>query len=57
MLRQLCKLYLSLCKVRLSFHARDAQRDKLSWEETYRAMRAANEDWSDLEIAVADGLE
>ncbi len=57
MLRQLCKLCLSLCKVQLSFHARDAQRDKLSWEETYRAMRAANEDWSDLEIAVADGLE
>ena len=53
----LCKLFLSYCKVKLSFHLRDARRDKLSWEETYRAMRAANEDWSDLEVAVADGLE
>ncbi len=57
MCRQTCKVCLSLCKVQLSFLVRDAQRDKLSWEETYRAMRAANEDWSDWEVAVADGLE
>lgn len=30
---------------------------KLSWKETYRAMAASNEDWSDLDVAVADGLD
>ena len=29
--------------------------DKLSWKETYKAMAAADEDWSDLEVATADG--
>lgn len=37
-------------------HRRDTSR-KLSWKETYEAMAAANEDWSDLDIAVADGLD
>ena len=31
--------------------------DKLSWKETYKAMAAADEDWSDLEVATADGLD
>ena len=31
--------------------------DKLSWKDTYRAMAAADEDWSDLDVAVADGLD
>lgn len=31
--------------------------DKLSWKDTYRAMAAADEDWSDLEVVVADGLD
>ena len=31
--------------------------DKLSWRATYRAMAAAEEDWSDLEVAMADGLD
>ena len=31
--------------------------DLLSWEETYRAMAAEGEDWSDLEGAAGDGLE
>ena len=35
---------------------RDTSR-KLSWKGTYEAMAAANEDWSDLDIAVADGLD
>ena len=35
---------------------RDA-RDKLSWRETYKAMAAAEEDWSDLDVAMADGLD
>ena len=29
----------------------------LSWEDTYREMAAAAEDWSDLDVASADGLE
>lgn len=28
--------------------------DKLSWRATYKAMAAAEEDWSDLEVAMAD---
>ena len=31
--------------------------DKLSWKNTYRAMATVGEDWSDLDIAVADGLD
>ena len=30
---------------------------RLSWEETYQAMADADEDWSDLDVAVADGLD
>ena len=30
---------------------------KLSWEETYQQMAAAGEDWSDWEVAAADGLD
>jgi len=30
---------------------------KLSWQETYRAMAAEKEDWSDLDETVADGLD
>lgn len=30
---------------------------KLSWEETYREMTAANEDWSDWDTTLADGLD
>lgn len=30
---------------------------KLSWEETYRAMAAEDEDWSDLDATIADGLD
>ena len=30
---------------------------KLSWKETYEAMAATDEDWSDLDVAVADGLD
>ena len=31
--------------------------NKLSWEDTYRAMAAEREDWSDLDATLADGLE
>ena len=30
---------------------------KISWEETYRAMAAEEEDWSDFDITLLDGLE
>lgn len=29
----------------------------LSWEDTYREMAAASEDWSDFDVAWADGLD
>lgn len=31
--------------------------NKLSWEETYRAMAAEKEDWSDLDPTAGDGVE
>lgn len=31
--------------------------NKLSWQETYRAMAAEGEDWGDLDATIADGLE
>ena len=33
------------------------EKNNLSWKETCRAMAAEQEDWSDLEAAVADGLD
>ena len=30
--------------------------NKLSWEDTYRAMAAEREDWSDPDATLADGL-
>ena len=33
------------------------EKNKLSWKDTYRAMAADKEDWSDLEATVADGLD
>ncbi len=36
---------------------RGASAKQLSWEETYRAMAADREDWSDLDATVDDGLD
>ena len=36
---------------------RGKERSKLSWKDTYRAMAAAGEDWSEWDGAVADGLD
>ena len=33
------------------------EKNKLSWGETYRAMAAEREDWSDFDVTVTDGLE
>jgi antitoxin MazE len=39
----------------LLLRARDDKR--LSWEDTYREMARDRDDWSDLDAAVADGLD
>lgn len=60
-----CHVRITLCKLDLSIrpHLTEALQPngqdsrKLSWKETYEAMAAANEDWSDLDIAVADGFD
>ena len=36
---------------------RSKETHKLSWEETYRAMASEAEDWSDMDSALADGIE
>lgn len=33
------------------------EKDKLSWEDTYRATVAEKEDWSDFDTTVGDGLD
>jgi hypothetical protein len=35
---------------------RKKQDDKLSWKQTYKAMADEQEDWSDLDETVMDGL-
>lgn len=40
---------------RIVLHGKEGS--KLSWEDTYRAMARENEDWSDLDSTVADGLD
>jgi antitoxin MazE len=35
----------------------DTPEDKLSWEDTFKEMSRGNEDWSDLDEVVADGIE
>jgi len=36
---------------------RKKQEDKLSWDETYKAMAEEDEDWSDYDSTLLDGLE
>jgi antitoxin MazE len=33
------------------------EKNKLSWQESYRAMASEEEDWSDLDVTIADGLD
>lgn len=33
------------------------EKNKLSWKETFQAMAADQEDWNDLDVTVADGLD
>jgi len=36
---------------------RNKREDKLSWEETFKAMAEENEDWTDFDATLLDGLE
>jgi antitoxin MazE len=36
---------------------RKKREDKLSWEDTFKAMAEAGEDWTDLDVTLPDGLE
>ena len=36
---------------------RKKEDDKLSWEDTYKAMANENEDWEDFDVTLLDGLE
>lgn len=36
---------------------RSKEENKLSWEETYKAMACEKENWDDLDITIQDGLE
>jgi antitoxin MazE len=36
---------------------RNKQDKRLSWEDTFKAMAREREDWSDLDSAIADGLD
>jgi len=36
---------------------RSNKEKKLSWEDTYKAMKNENENWDDLNIAINDGLD
>ena len=36
---------------------RKKQEDKLSWEDTFKAMAEEGEDWTDLDTSLLDGLE
>ena len=35
----------------------DVPPDKLSWEQTFKEMAQENEDWSDLDGLISDGIE
>jgi antitoxin MazE len=36
---------------------RKSEDSKLSWEDTYQAMSLEDENWSDFDVALLDGLE
>ena len=36
---------------------RNKEDDKISWEDTFRAMASEKEDWDDFDSALLDGLE
>ena len=48
---------LTLEELEESVVLRGKETHNLSWEETYRAMAAESEDWSDFDVAIADGVD
>ena len=48
--------WLALEEVEDGVFLRGRDSEKMSWEDTYKAMAAEAEDWSDLEVAVSDGI-
>lgn len=36
---------------------RRSKRGKLSWDDTFKAMAKSNENWSEWDVATADGIE
>lgn len=36
---------------------RNKKDKRLSWDDTYREMASEREDWSDLDVTIADGLK
>ena len=49
--------YLVLEEVEEGVFLYSRERNTLSWKETYRAMAAEKEDWSDFDVTAADGVE
>ena len=49
------ELVLEECDEGIMLYARGT--GKLSWDDTYRAMAKADEDWDDFDAAIADGLD
>ena len=48
---------LTLEEMEESVVLRGKETHNLSWEDTYRAMAAESEDWSDFDVALADGVD
>ena len=49
--------YLVLEEVEEGVFLHSRERNTPSWKETYRAMAAEKEDWSDFDVTAADGVE
>jgi antitoxin MazE len=49
--------FLTLEEMEDSVVLRGKETHNLSWEETSRAMAEESEDWSDFDIAIADGVD
>ena len=47
-------------RMNMALHQPPSTREEtrqLSWEETYRAMAAESEDWSEFDVTVGDGVD
>lgn len=48
---------LTLEEMEESVVLRGKETHNMSWEDTYRAMAAESEDWSDFDVVLADGVD